>query len=152
MKKEESYKIFFLLIQKKMKELGLELKVESVLCDFELNILKAIDTILHCPVCGCFFHHKQCFQRKVDKKGFKTMYENDMYFNEFINQCSGLAHLPIVDVEDGLKFIEEKFNFEDERTNAFKDEFIQYIRDFWIHGFMDAFHPVYGMCLEELMI
>ena len=45
-----------------------------------------------------------------------------------------MAHLPIVDVEDGLKFIEEKFNFEDERTNAFKDEFTQYIRDFWIHG------------------
>ena len=133
-KTEESYKVFFLLIQKKMTELGLKLKVESVLCDFELNILKAIDTILHCPVCGCFFHHKQCFQRKVDKKGFKTMYENDMYFNEFVNQCSGLAHLPIVDVEHGLKFIEEKFNFEDERTNSFKDEFIQYIRDFWIHG------------------
>ena len=42
-KSEISYKVFFLLIHKKMAEIDLDLKVKAVLCDFELNILKSID-------------------------------------------------------------------------------------------------------------
>ena len=59
-KTEMSYKVFFLLVEKKMKELGLELNVESVLADFELNILRAVDVMLQCPILGCFFHYKTC--------------------------------------------------------------------------------------------
>ena len=83
-----------------MEELGLSLDVESVLCDFELNILKSIDVMLQCPILGCFFHNKKCFQRKVDRKGFKTMYDNDEHFKSFINQCSSMSHLPIEDVDN----------------------------------------------------
>ena len=133
-KSEVSYKVFFLLIQKKMEELGLSLDIDSVFCDFELNILKSIDVMLQCPILGCFFHHKKCFQRKVDRKGFKTMYENDEHFKSFINQCSSLSHLPIEDVEKGLEHIRKKFNFNDERTTEFKEEFLKYILDFWISG------------------
>ena len=133
-KSEESYKVFFLLIIKKMKELGLDIKVQSVLCDFELNILKVCDTMLKVLVCGCFFHFKTCFQRRVDRNGFKVKYERDEKFREFINQASGIAHLPIEDIEIGLDIIKEKFDFEDEATNSFKDDFLRYIRDFWING------------------
>ena len=133
-KSEISYKVFFLLIQKKMAELDLDLKVKAVLCDFEINILKSIDQMLETDIFGCFFHHKKCFQRKVDKKGFKTRYENDDYFHEFVNQACGLAHLPIADIEDGLNYIEKRFVFDDERAIKFKADFIRYIRDFWIHG------------------
>ena len=133
-KSEISYKIFFYLIQKKMEELGLNLLVKSVLCDFEINILKAIDVMLQAPVLGCFFHHKKCFQRRVDKKGFKTRYENDDYFHEFVNQVCGIAHLPIADIENGLTHIEQKFIFDDESANVFKSDFIKYIKDFWING------------------
>ena len=100
-----SYKVFILLIKIKMEELGFKLNVESVLCDFELNILKAIDDMLSCKILGCFFHHKKCFHRKVDKNGLKSHYENDEYFREFINQCSALSHLPIEDIEEGLSYI-----------------------------------------------
>ena len=133
-KSEISYKVFFLLIHKKMAELDLDLKVKAVLCDFELNILKSIDEMLETDIFGCFFHHKKCFQRKVDKKGFKTRYENDDYFHEFINQACGLAHLPIADIEDGLDYIENKFTFDDDKAIEFKADFIKYIREFWIHG------------------
>ena len=98
-KSEESYKVLFLLIIKKMKELGLDIKVQSVHCDFELNILKACDTMLKVLVCGCFFHFKTCLQRRVDRNGFKLKYERDEKFREFINQASGIAHLPIEDIE-----------------------------------------------------
>ena len=133
-KTEVSYKVFFLLLQKKMEELGMQLNVESVLSDFELNILKSVDVMLQCPILGCFFHHKKCIQRRVDRNGFKTRYENDENFNSFINQCSSLSHLPIGDIEDGLKYIEEKFVFEDEKAEEFKADLIKYMRDFWING------------------
>ena len=57
-KKEESYKVFFYLVQKKMEELGLSVNIKSVLFDFELNIMKAIDVQLKVPILGCFFHLK----------------------------------------------------------------------------------------------
>ena len=133
-KTEISYKVFFLLIENKMKELGMNLKVESVICDFELNILKAIDQMLECDILGCFFHHKKCFHRRMDKRGFKTRYETDDHFYEFINHCSGLSHLPIEDIEAGLVYIEKKFEFEDVEATEFKADFIQYIQDFWIQG------------------
>ena len=133
-KSEKSYKIFFLLIKKKMLELELSLKVSSVLSDFELNILKAIDDLVGADIFGCFFHHKDCFRRRVDKKGFKTRYENDEYFHEFINQASGLAHLPIADIEEGLEAVNNKFEFEDEEGAKFKIDFIKYIKEFWIEG------------------
>ena len=129
-----SYKVFFHLIEEKMKELGFKLDVESVLSDFELNIMKSIDVMLKCPILGCFFHHKKCFQRKVDKKGFKTRYENDEHFQAFINQCSALSSLPLDDLEEGLEHINKKIVFEDERAQNFKEEFLKYISDFWIHG------------------
>ena len=133
-KSEDSYKVFFHLVIEKMKELRLDLEVESVLCDFELNIMKSIDVMLQCPILGCFFHHKKCFQRRVERSGFKTIYQNDEKFKSFINQCSSLSQLPIEDVQEGLDDITERFKFEDERTDAFKDDFIRYIQDFWIDG------------------
>ena len=45
-----------------------------------------------------------------------------------------MSHLPINDVEEGLKHIDDKYHFEDDNTQKFKNEFIQYIEDFWIRG------------------
>ena len=133
-KSETSYTIYILLVKKKLEELGLELNVASVLCDFELNILKSVDSMIGCEIFGCSFHQRKCLQRKVDKSGFKTIYENDQHFYEFINHCGALAHLPIEDLEMGLKLIQDKFHFQDERTAKFKIDFLQYINDFWING------------------
>ena len=133
-KTETSYKVFFLLIQKELQKVGQSLDVKSVLCDFELNIMKSVDVMLQCEILGCFFHLKNCFQRRVDRNGFKTQYERNENFRKFINECSALSHLPIDDVEEGLKHIDDKYHFEDDNTQKFKDEFIKYIEDFWIRG------------------
>ena len=103
------------------------LDVESVLCDFELNIMKSIDMMLQCPILCCFFHHKNCIQRRVDRNGFKMMYQNDEHFKSFINQCSSLSQLPIEDVQEGLDDIRERFNFSDERNSEFKDDLLDYM-------------------------
>ena len=133
-KTETSYKVFFSLVEEKLKELGLGLKVKSVLCDFEINIMKSIDVMLQCPILGCFFHHKKCFRRRVEKKGFKTRCENDENFNKFIAEISSISFLPIADVEEGLEHVDKKHKFDDEKAQKFKREFVDYVREFWING------------------
>ena len=133
-KTETSYKVFFLLVEKKMNELGLQLRVESVLADFELNILKAVDVMLQCTILGCFFHFKTCIQRKADRNGFKTRYQTDEYFNDFINELSALSHLPIDDIEEGLEDINSRFDFNDDAAKTFKVDMVDYMNYFWIHG------------------
>ena len=133
-KTEISYKVFFLLVEKKMEMLGLELNVKSVLSDFELAILKSVDVMLQCPILGCFFHYKKCIQKRVDRRCFKTRYENDEYFQSFISQLSSLSHLPIEDIGEGLKHVEDKFVFDDDKTEEFKADIIKCIRNFWING------------------
>ena len=75
-----SYKVFFLLIQKQMAKLGPDLYVQSVTSDFELNIMKSVDEMLGADILGCFFHLKKALKTKVDKKGFKSNYDNDPIF------------------------------------------------------------------------
>ena len=133
-KSEISYKVFFLMVKQKLKEFGLELKVKSILCDYELNIMKSIDMFLELDIDGCFFHHKKCFQSRVDKKGMKTRYESDEHFRNFINQTSAISFLPVSDVQEGLDYIEQEFVFDDNRGKDFKADFLKYIQDFWIDG------------------
>ena len=61
----------------------------------------------------------------VDKKHFKTRYENDP---EFQKECVDLPHRPLDVLEKGLKQMEEKFKFKDEKANAFKGYFLKYIQ------------------------
>ena len=67
-----------LLVLEKLKELGVPCDVAAVISDFELNILKAVDDMLEIDVEGCFFHFSKCLKTKVDKRHFKTRYENDL--------------------------------------------------------------------------
>ena len=144
-KSETSYKVFFYMIEKKLEEMGLELKVRSVLCDFELNIMKSIDMMLQVPIMGCFFHHKKCFQRRVEKKGFKTRFENDEKFNKFIAEISSISFLPISDVQDGLKHVDSKFTFDDEKAK--KMTLLNMAKSF---GLMGQFLSEFGMFLDDL--
>ena len=122
------------MVQQKCQELGWNLDVSSVISDFELNIMKSIDEMLDTDILGCFFHFKKIFKEKVDKKGFKSRYEKDMKFRKFINECSSIAHLPEELLEVAVDHIDQKYVFEDEKTQRFKDYFIQYIKDYWING------------------
>ena len=90
--------------------------------------MKAVDDLMPgVDIFGCFFHLKKVFQKKVDKKGMREKYETDQKFNNFVNECGALAHLPEDDLEDGLKHIEAKYTFEEEKMENFKTYMCKYI-------------------------
>ena len=122
------------MVKERLEKHNINLNITSVISDFELNIIKGIDDMLGVDVEGCFFHFSKALQTKVEKSHFKTRYEKDLSFQYFIKECGALAHCPLNDIEEGLRIIEAKYNFDDDEGQEFKAYFIKYIRDFWING------------------
>ena len=108
--------------------------IASVISDFELSIIKSVDEMLGVDIEGCFFHFSKALKTKVDKSHFKSRYENDQLFQNFIKECGALAHCPLEDIEKGLDHIENKFIFDDDEAYEFKEKFLKYIREYWIFG------------------
>ena len=42
--------------------------------------------------------------------------------------------LLIEDIENGLKYLDEKYEFDDEKVSDFKNSFVDNINSFWIQG------------------
>ena len=134
-KTDVSYKIFLYLILSKLKELQIPFNIEEVICDFELNIHKSLDDM--CPnvkILGCFFHFALSIQRKVDKWGMKTHYEENETFRKFVKQVIALSSLPLEDLQRGLQWILENAKFDTEKETSFKDKLSSYIINYWYDG------------------
>ena len=84
-----------LMVLDELKKNCISLDVASVISDFELNIVKAVDEMLETKTEGCFFHFQKNLQEKVDKKGFKTRYEKDIAFQKFVKECRAIAFVPL---------------------------------------------------------
>ena len=121
-------------MKEKLKELDIPFEIQSVISDFELAIIKAVDEMLQVEINGCFFHFSKALKSKVDRSRFKTRYESDENFQHFIKSCGALAHLPLEDLEKGINKIENGFDFDDEEAENFKSVFLQYISEFWLNG------------------
>jgi hypothetical protein len=105
--------VFFHLILEKLKELKIPFNVEEIISDFELSIHKSIDEMLpEVDILGCFFHLAKAFKKKVDKKEMKKHYDENPEFQKFIKQAIGLSSLPLGDIEEGLKWLQDNVHFE----------------------------------------
>ena len=105
------------MILTKLKELNIPFNIRSIVCDYELNIQKAINEILeNVEIHGCFYHLSETLYRRVVRKGFKQQYDDDIQFRKFVEHCSAIAHLPLTDLETGLEWIADNHSFEDEKT------------------------------------
>ena len=119
----------------KLEDLNIRFNVKEIICDFELNIHKSIDDILpSINILGCFFHLSKSFKKKLDKKKMKLEYENNHEFYKFIKQAVALSHLPLSDIQIGMEWLKDTFEFADPRVAAFKEEFLEYIDTYWING------------------
>ena len=58
-KTEESYRIFIHLVKKALENLNLSIDVKSVIMDFEIAMVKAVDSMVKAEIDGCFFSFLQ---------------------------------------------------------------------------------------------
>ena len=94
-KSRETYIRVFELIKEKAEEQDLNLNPDTVLSDFELSIIQAMELTFPTTVTkGCFFHFCQCLLRKVQALGLYTVYREDVSFRRFIRKAAGLAFVP----------------------------------------------------------
>ena len=134
-KKERSYKMFLHLIMSKMTEYGFPFNVKEIICDYEINIHKAIDDLLpFADILGCFFHLVKAFKKKVDQKHMKKEYSENDQFRRFIKQASALSFLPLEDLEIGYRYLYNNSSFNDPKIMNFVEWFLEYIRKFWFDG------------------
>ena len=74
------------MVQQKLAEYGVEIDVASVISDFELSIVKALDEMIGSAVNGCFFHLTKAFQSKVAKNmKFQTFIKGGIFLR--LVQC-----------------------------------------------------------------
>ena len=134
-KKEVSYKKFIHLIMKQMTEFGFCFNLKEVICDYEINIHKALDDLLpSVDIMGCFFHLVKAFKKKVDQKHMKTEYSKNEKFRRFIKQASALSFLPLEDLEAGYRYLFNNCSFTDRRIKEFVEWFLEFLRKYWFDG------------------
>ena len=106
------------------------------MCDFELLIQSSI--LLYYPslkTLGCYFHFSQLVWRRVQKKGFQTIYEKNDKFNAVIRRMSALPFAPKDDLDEAFKIFDKRTeSLEDEELEKFCKDMIDYLNNTWRHG------------------
>jgi hypothetical protein len=105
-------------------KLGLEMRPEVVMMDFELAAMNAFS--FHFPriqIKCCFFHLGQSFYRKLCIEGLKEQYKNDANLRKWVKQVICLALIPVEKVED----VFEQLCMEKPDYNEKIDNFLDYV-------------------------
>lgn len=93
-KSEDCYSQMVYELLKKSCELGIELKPETIITDFEAASVKAFKQYLpNVNYKGCFFHFSQNIWRRIQKEKLSTKYGTDTNFEFQIKQLKCLAYL-----------------------------------------------------------
>ena len=76
----------------------------TVLCDFELAVIRSVNEVLggDINIQACFYHFTQATWRKIKELGLVQRYKTDEDFKMFCAKLDGLAFLPIDDVVEGF--------------------------------------------------
>ena len=140
-----SYLVFLILVLEKFQQEQANiaklyargtLKVKKIKLDFEVAIHRAFEVLF--KLRGCFFHFSQAGWRRVQKGGMVVPYMTEKHFRDFIRSVIALAFLPLNQIEAAIDDLRAAtFNEESafyEKMNKFKDEYLDYIEDTWIHG------------------
>ena len=130
-----------LLYKKMLRELkdaalniGLELKPQELVIDFEKAVMNAFK--FHWPnirIIGCFFHLASNFYKKVCNVGLKTQYDEDEKIKTWVKKVTCLALVPIDKVEELFEelCIQKSYWF-DTPEYAKIDEFADYVLENYI--------------------
>jgi len=50
-------------------------------------------------ISGCYFYFRQAIWRRIQKLGLVTLYNNDILFRNFVEMLSGIALVPVNDID-----------------------------------------------------
>lgn len=105
-KQEETYRTVLC----KIKEMQLNIRPQSVLCDFEIGLFKAVkNTFPETKVIGCFFHLGQILWRKIQELRLTEVYRASEVTRLQCKMIIALAFVPIRDVQFSFEIIAEDF-------------------------------------------
>ena len=100
-KETSTYKNFFRHIQDYCCENGLNFDPESFHIDFEMSMIRAINTIFpRSRILGCIFHFSQCVWRAVQKFGLVSDYQFNLMQNLTAKTVKRLFSLPLIKPDD----------------------------------------------------
>ena len=95
-KTRETYERVFELLKQKCADLDIEFHPTSVMSDFELAIIQAIQLAFPQTIPkGCYFHFCQCLTRQVQALGMQVRYREEQEIRTFIRKTAALAFVPV---------------------------------------------------------
>lgn len=106
-KTRTTYKELFQAVIDKCADLNYDIHVQTIVTDFEDNVLRAIAAVFGREVSskGCFYHLTQSTWRKVQELGLVQHYTTSSEFRLFCGMIDALAFLPQEDVDEGMRYI-----------------------------------------------
>ena len=86
---------------------GQPIQATSVVCDFEMSIVIAIETELpNAQICACFFHFTQSLWRKIQDVGLASTYRQNDTVRKLLRKIVAVAFLPLAVVRNNVHLLE----------------------------------------------
>ena len=106
-KSKRAYLHVFESILNKLRDSGLRIHVQRVMCDFEKAVFRAIEIKLGngVTIAGCFYHLSQAVWRRIQDLGLVTLYKENPNISLFCCMMLALAFLPIDEVIEGMNHL-----------------------------------------------
>lgn len=126
----KSKKVYVEILQQ-LKIMNSRLNPKTIIADFEVAFLKAVEEVFPSAVIrGCFFHFSKCIWNQICKCNLKNDYESNNNFAMNLKMLSALAMVPTDDVVGAYtKVIKCAFYTANE---AKCDKLLKYIEKTWI--------------------
>lgn len=106
----KSKETYFKLFQK-IKEFIGDVIPLSIMLDFELAVIQAIEEVFPGSLIRlCFFHLCQSLYRQICEKGLKAKYDKDIVFASKCKQLCSLAYVPVDQVEHYFELLADSFD------------------------------------------
>lgn len=85
---------------------GQQVNATSVVCDFEMSILLAVNTELpNAEICVCYFHFTQSLWRKISDLGLASAYHQHSRVRKLLRKVMALAFLPLALVRNNVMLL-----------------------------------------------
>jgi hypothetical protein len=92
------YRHVFQTLKTKIRQVtGHRWRPRRVICDFEQDLLVAVETELrHARISGCYFHFNQSLWRKVQNLGLAASYRQHRELKKVIRKVMAIGYLPVL--------------------------------------------------------